>query len=86
MNWVPRDQNNEADALTSANFSALDAKKRIVADVSAIPCRVLPSMLAAADEIFERVKSARVAAAAGGGPGANQGRAKKRPLRERDPW
>ena len=37
LDWIPREQNIEADALTNADFSALDQEKRINLDVEHCP-------------------------------------------------
>jgi hypothetical protein len=44
LEWAPRDQNEEADALTNGDFSLFDTRKRVVADLEEIRWLVLPRM------------------------------------------
>ena len=86
LEWAPRDQNEEADALTNADYSSFDPARRIQVDVESVSWIVLPRMLSVASSIYERVQAlkaerprlgtvAKASAAVGGGS-----------LRQRDPW
>eukprot|EP00974_Lingulodinium_polyedra_P047660 4574878-Lingulodinium_polyedra.AAC.1 len=65
LEWVPRNQNEEADALTNEDFSGFRSDLRIVPDLGELPWQVLPRMVAVAEDLFARVQAAKVEAAAG---------------------
>lgn len=81
--WVPRDQNEEADALTNREFSGFDPKLRVEVDVEKLAFQVLPDMLAVSEDLHNRVKNIRESA-----PAKEQGPRKKPQdrLRAREPW
>ena len=87
--WVPRRQNEEADALTNDEFGGFDENKRVHLDPASVDWVVLPKMLEVGggmvrelEEKKRRKKEERQASKA----------AKKRlqlageALRDRDPW
>ena len=81
LHWAPRDQNEEADALTNEEFSAFAPENRVHIEVESLPWLVLPKMSAAAEEIYTVAKERRSGGATSAPP------APKAPkLRERDPW
>ena len=86
LEWAPRDQNEEADALTNGDFSLFDTRKRVVVDLEEIRWLVLPRMLVVAGSIYEAVQGRK----AGRAPARLEGprpRAKaKAKLRQREPW
>ena len=84
LSWAPREQNEKADALTNGNYAAFNPFRRIEVDIDKLEWRVLPDMLTAAGEIYERVRAARTSAVLGG-PGGATPATKKRPPREREP-
>jgi hypothetical protein len=90
LGWVPRDQNEEADALTNSDFSSFDPDRRIATAVDALPFLVMPRMLAVAEDINQVVKAAREARVAGAASASRERAARQtRPeerLRARDPW
>ena len=45
-NWLPRLQNEEADALTNSDFRHFSADKRIDVDLAALPFRVMNDLFA----------------------------------------
>jgi len=45
LRWVPRLQNEEADALTNGDFSAFDPERRIHMEVEKMPFGILPRLL-----------------------------------------
>ena len=82
--WRPRDENEEADALTNENFTGFDLSKRIDVKWEDLSFRVLPKLVRAAESLFEQLREARRLER----PQATKDaavRARKR-LRERDPW
>ena len=56
---VPRDQNEEADALTNGDFASFDAKLRVNVDVTGISWLILPRVLEVAEQIYEQVRRAK---------------------------
>ena len=87
LSWTPRDQNEEADDLTNSRFGRFDPALRINLEVSAIDWKVLPTMLKVAEELYADVQAMRQD---GKSRMAEHGQAarlaKRKPLRERDPW
>ena len=56
--WIPRLQNEEADALTNQCYAAFDPAKRCRFDIAGFKGLVLDKMLAAGLELYEGLKSA----------------------------
>ena len=94
LEWMPRDENELADALTNGVYGAFDPDRRIRLDVAALPFLVLKEYMSAAEELYARTLADKEAAARKRreAPEARQGRphklsrGKKVPLRQRDPW
>jgi len=89
--WRPRDENEEADALTNGDFGGFDPSRRVQVVWKDLELLVLPRLTRAAEEHFRTVQAAKDAAkkrpaeARGGGRGgARAGRG--RTFREREPW
>ena len=83
LQWAPREQNEEADALTNGDFSLFDPRRRVEVNLHAVAWEVLPGMLKASEEIHSAIQRAKLEK-----PAPAQGR-KARPeekLRARDPW
>ena len=66
LNWVPRDQNEEADALSNEEFSAFTAANQIPVQPDKLPFKVLGKLLdlgesfyAERDAIKDRAKEAK---------------------------
>ena len=84
VQWIPRMQNVEADALTNEEFDAFDLQNRIPIDVAQLPLLILPKLLQHGEQFLaqrdllkeERAKQAK------------KHKDKKEPLslRLRDPW
>ena len=82
--WTPRQQNEEADALTNGNYSDFTDENRIHIDVDTAPFLCLRDMMASGlqlyrdlDDIKEKAESKPVV----------EPKAKRRkPLKDRDPW
>ena len=88
LGWVPRDQNEEADALANEEFGAFDASRRVKVDPAEVQWRVLPRMLEVARDLHERILMVK---ASGGpqeaaGPEASKGHRARKGLKQRDPW
>ena len=82
LGWTPRDQNEEADALTNEEFAAFSMSRRVPVDLAKIKWCVLPQMLGVAQDIYERVQQAK----AGQDPPKVAAKYKPRSFRQRHPW
>ena len=84
VQWIPRMQNVEADALTNEEFDAFSLKNRIPIDVAQLPLLVLPKLL----EHGEKFLTQRDALKEERAKQAKRQKEKKEPLslRLRDPW
>ena len=82
LQWAPREQNEEADALTNEEFGGFSPGRRVHLDVAALEWIILPRMAAAAEEIYEAAKLRRT----GGQVAAPPPKKRLLKLRERDPW
>ena len=82
LGWVPRDQNEEADALTNGDFAAFDASRRVHVKVAEISWLILPRMLEVAEQIYEQVRKSK---ADGGPPKASTPHVASS-FRQRNPW
>ena len=82
--WRPRDENEEADALTNEVFTGFDEKKRVEVRWSDLKLMVLPQLVKGAEALFAEYKEARRRER----PKATRAAAKpaRKRLRERDPW
>ena len=87
--WIPRLQNEEADALTNSDFSHFDPALRIEVDLETLPFVVMPALFAEGDayvaELAElkAVEAKRISEGGERHPGK---RRKKDRLADRDPW
>ena len=89
--WLPRLENEEADALTNLDFRHFRAENRIPVILDELGFKVLPMLFEAGESYMEELENARKAEKARALDGAAGGtRDKKRKLgeslRERDPW
>ena len=85
LHWAPREQNEEADALTNGQFHAFNPGLRIPVVIEELDWLVLPAMLSASESIYEDIAKTKVSSQARG----NYVHKKVRPadkLRARDPW
>ena len=57
--WLPRDQNEEADALTNFDYSHFDMGKRIEVDLDKLDFKVLPDLFACGESFHAELKSKR---------------------------
>ena len=81
LRWVPRDQNEHADALTNSDYSEFDSARRVDLQVEDIQWIVLTGYMKAAQELYAETRRLR-------GEPRTRGEAAgaSRPLREQDPW
>jgi hypothetical protein len=56
LEWTRRDKNQEADALTNWDFRGFDPRKRVLVDPTNLPWLVLPEVLRASTEMFEKMQ------------------------------
>ena len=82
LGWVPRDQNEEADALTNGDFAAFDMGRRIDVEVSKISWLILPRMLEVAQQIYDQVRTSKLE----GGPPKAAAPHRTRSFRQLNPW
>jgi hypothetical protein len=82
--WRPRDENEEADALTNEVFAAFDARLRIPVRWRDLDFAVLPGLTESAEAHFHVLQQAR--AAARKGPRIPSPPTRRVRLREREPW
>ena len=79
--WIPRELNEEADALTNECFEGFEARLRIPVELSQIKWKVLPNLLAYGLEWHKEHPHKD-----GDGRRELMMRGKKRPLKVREPW
>ena len=77
--WVPREMNEEADALSNLRFAEFSMDRRIEVDLAKLPFDVLGPLMEQARSFYAGVKRRR--------PKRQKVWGQKKPsLRERDPW
>ena len=57
--WAPRQQNEEADALTNGNFDQFDPALRIPLDPATMTWKVMDTMLEACGSMVEEIRQMR---------------------------
>ena len=83
--WRPRDENEEADALTNECFGAFTAERRINIRWSDLSFLVLPRLAQAAEVHFAELRELKSSGKARPHPAPRTGAARAT-LREREPW
>ena len=86
LTWVPRGQNELADALTNGDFVNFRKENRMEVDVGSLGFKILPEMVRVADSLYADVKRHEEM---GKDEGSWRGDGKTKPterLRMRDPW
>jgi len=84
--WVPREWNAEADALTNSRFEGFIDANRVEFDMRSHPWKVLPKLLRDGQQFYQDAQLARAAARANPERGRKRARGKKQGLKETDPW
>ena len=79
MDWVPREQNQEADSITNGNVQWLNPKNEVPVVLNELPFVILPELLAEGSVFYAGLE--HVNAAAEGPPQFH-----KTSLRVRDPF
>ena len=85
-NWLPRDQNEEADALTNFDFRFFDPAKRIPVDVNNLGFEILPGLFEEGEIYVRELAEEKEKSKAKAGKKAEK---KSRPgekLRDLQPW
>ena len=80
LEWVPREVNSEADALSNLRFEGFNQELRIETKMCELPFRVLPRLQAEAESFYSDVAT-RTAV-----PRKRGHRSTLPKLREREPW
>jgi len=87
LNWIPREENQEADDLSNLKSSAFDPARRVPIEVASIPWLVLDKALPEGAAYFADLQRKRAEASGGGGAPARALKAAKgHRLRDREPW
>jgi hypothetical protein len=89
-NWLPRLQNEEADALTNSDFRHFDPSKRIDVDLETLDFKILNKLFAVGDEYVEELaklkEKDKLRRETSNAEAGQPKRRKSDALRERDPW
>ena len=83
LQWVPRDQNEEADDLTNGEFGRFAAANRVRLDIKGLDWVVMGKYMKIATELYADVVDLK---RKGPGSGSTARGPKVLKLRERDPW
>jgi hypothetical protein len=86
VSWRPRDENEEADALTNENFSAFSPDRRVAVEWADLDLMVLPRLTAMADEHFHMLSLAKRESRKRPLRPASPAQPRGQRLRDRDPW
>ena len=87
LRWVPRLQNEEADALTNELFDGFSPENRIEVDFNKLPFILLWELMDLAGELDEEVKMAKTSREAKGDrPDSTKKAKKKGEMKWKDPW
>ena len=83
LGWAPREQNEEADALTNKEFGLFDPARRVAVDVAALPFLVLRDLERVAGVLYEEVQARKTAGKVRPPAAPKRG---KTSLKTREPW
>ena len=87
--WIPRLQNEEADALTNSEFHHFRPENRIEVNLEELGFLVMPSLFETGEAYMKELaelKEGEKRKSAAEGKAPFRKRSKQDPLRERDPW
>ena len=62
MDWVPREQNQEADSITNGNVQWLNSEKEVHVKLNELPFEILPVLLAEGSAFYAGLDHVNVAA------------------------
>ena len=57
LEWVPREENDAADALTNYDFGEFSEELRVPVNVEQLPFDVLPKYLEASESLYKEVQA-----------------------------
>ena len=88
LHWIPREQNEEADDLSKEKFEAFDPANRIEVDFSALPLKVIPTLMQHAMDFDKEIQLKKVSKeeVRNKKAGAWQKTPAEEKLRLREPW
>ena len=87
LNWIPRGQNTEADALTNGEFQGFDPTRRIEVEFGDLNFMILEKLMGLAGDLDSEVKMAKTSKEAKGDrPIDTIPRKKRGSTRWEDPW
>ena len=92
LDWIPRNQNEEADGLTNGMVSPFSAELEVKVDLKDLGLKTLERMWPVADDLYKEVLEKKAlskekgVASLSGATTMSSPRSKAKPLRERDPW
>ena len=86
LSWVPRQQNEEADALSNGEFSAFDPLRRVSFDPEHQDWSVMTELLTAGGSMFQELEDERQKKAEDRKMTKKRKRAREEKLRVRHPW
>ena len=89
--WIPRLQNEEADALTNEDFRHFDPARRVEVSLESLDFGVLGPLMEQGQALYDEVEELRGTerarkALVGSGALLRRKKAPADTLRERDPW
>jgi bisphosphoglycerate-independent phosphoglycerate mutase (AlkP superfamily) len=89
LKWIPRGQNELADALTNKDFKAFSRDKRMHVEVADLGFIILPQMIDVAEHLYEKVKIQKTEREMRRKEGRGEEKRKAKPserLKAREPW
>ena len=86
LEWLPRDLNEEADALSNLDTSGFDPSLEMKIDTSKLGWRVLDELMPASSAMFERMLKDRAPRPAPAHPARSKGGGTKKRKSPLDPW
>jgi bisphosphoglycerate-independent phosphoglycerate mutase (AlkP superfamily) len=89
LKWIPRGQNELADALTNKDFKAFSRDKRMHVEVADLGFIILPQMIDVAEHLYEKVKIQKTEREMRRKEGRGEEGRKAKPserLKAREPW
>eukprot|EP00434_Breviolum_minutum_P017229 symbB.v1.2.015209.t1/scaffold1104.1/size137596/5 len=83
LQWIPREQNEEADDLSKERFDRFDPAKRIEVDLEEMGFKVIPRLAEVAGQLDEEIRMKKTSKKEGG---ATQKTPAEEKLRMTQPW
>ena len=86
LDWIPRNQNEEASGFTNGNVESFAADREVKIDLKEMGLHTLDRMWNVADELYKDVQKNKALNQVREASDTRLAGPKPRPLRERDPW